>query len=90
VLKELSTLTPQEISIESFDSDFTKGTSEKRSVLIKGIVEDDFTDLESTLTGYVIKLGDSPLFGDILLQDKKIEKNESKSILKFTAEMEIL
>lgn len=61
----------------------------KRSVTLKGIVTSEFTDLESTLTGYVITLGDSPLFGDIRLKDKQIEKNSDSTVLKFTAEMEI-
>lgn len=105
VISEICSLTPKKISIISFDSDFTKTSPEtnkspaekkepqeekKRSVTLKGIVTAEFTDLESTLTGYVITLGDSPLFGDIRLKDKEIEKKANSTILKFTAEMEIL
>lgn len=104
IINELCTLTPQKISITSLASDFTKTRLEtgkaptdkkdapiegKRSVTLKGIVTSEFTDLESTLTGYVITLGDSPLFGDIRLKDKEIQKKSDSTVLKFTAEMEI-
>ena len=103
VINEICTLTPEKISITSLTSDFTKPepepekpataktetTEKKRSITLKGIVASDFTDLESTLTGFVIKLGDSPLFGDIQVQDKEIEKKADSTILKFTANMEI-
>ena len=102
IIHEVCALTPQKISITSFDSDFSKADSsedkkgkkeqikKKKSLIIKGIVKAEFTELESNLSGYVLKLGDSPLFGDILLLDKKIEKKADFAILKFTADMEIL
>ena len=101
IIHEICALTPQKISLTSFDSDFTKNdpgedknekkkqVKNKKSVIIKGVVKAEFTELESSLTGYVIKLGDSPLFGDITLLDKKIEEKADSSILKFTADMEI-
>ncbi len=100
VINEICSLTPEKINILSLDSNFIKEEPEagnkkkkkekKRSLTLQGIVSAEFTDLESTLTGYVITLGDSPIFGDILLQNKKIEKRSGASILKFTADMEIL
>jgi len=104
VINEICTFTPENISIVSLDSDLKKEDAKKdkgkkkegekngkaRSIKIKGIVKADFTSLESTLTGYVIKLGDSPLFGNINLEDKKVESAGQASILKFTADMEIL
>jgi len=104
IINEICSLTPEKIFITSLDSSFIKDDPQKedsakanknerkkkRSVTIKGIVKTEFTDLESTLTGYVIRLGDSPLFGDILLEDKEIEKKAESTVLKFTADMEIL
>lgn len=101
VINELCSLTPDAISLASFESDFKQevpaknkgGDKEKkarRSVLFKGIVSADYTSLESTLTGYVIKLGDSPVFGEIMLLNKSLESIEERNLLKFTADMEIL
>ncbi len=104
VMNEICTLTPENISIETFDADFIEEDAtetpknkraktqeaKKKHVKITGIVSAEFTSLESTLTGFVITLGDSPLFGDIDLNDKKVEQKGDSSILKFTAEMEIL
>lgn len=97
IISEICSLTPEKISITSFDSDFTitepktdkTSREKKRSLILKGVVTDKFTELESTLTGYIVKLSDSPLFGDIQLQDKEIEKKENSTILIFTADMEI-
>lgn len=100
IINEICSLTPEKISITSFDSDFMTLDSEtdkaskekkgkKRSVTIKGVVTADFNYLEPILTGYILKLGDSSLFGGILLQDKEIVKNADSAILKFTADMEI-
>ncbi len=60
-----------------------------RHLRLQGVVTEEFTALESTLTGYVIALGDSPLFGEISVEDKEVEQKEEGSILKFTADMEI-
>ncbi|WDP90794.1 MAG: hypothetical protein HUN04_14250 [Desulfobacter sp.] len=67
-----------------------KDTAHKKYLKIQGIVSAEFTSLESSLTGYVFKLGDSPLFGEIDLENKKVEQAGENSVLKFTANMEIL
>jgi len=105
VVNEICSLTPENISIVSLDADFKNNDAEdkkapgkktdnrngnRKYIKVQGIVSADFTFLESTLTGYVIKLGDSPLFGDIELENKKVEQSGDVSILKFTADMEIL
>jgi len=61
-----------------------------KSIIIKGVVNAAETDLDSTLTSYVIHLGDSPLFGDIKLQEKETVEKAPAPFLTFTADMEIL
>ncbi|MBI9089045.1 MAG: hypothetical protein JEZ12_07505 [Desulfobacterium sp.] len=101
VINELCSLTPDVISLVSLESDFKqelpdsvkksgKANKARRSVLLTGIVRVDYTALESTLTGYVITLGDSPVFGEIMLLNKTLESIEEENLLKFTADMEIL
>lgn len=109
VINELCTLTPDSISLLSFEADFKKDQQgqalqaskknkqsrdkekqERQSVLVKGVVTADYTSLESTLTAYVVRIGDSILFGEIMVLTKTIEKIGEKSVLSFTADMEIL
>lgn len=99
VINELCSLTPESIDLVSFEADFRqdrpdkqRGSDKKKtrlSVRFKGVVHGDYTSLESTLTGYVIMLEDSPLFGELMLLNKNIESMEESRILKFTADMEI-
>lgn len=109
VINELCTLTPDSITLLSFEADFKKDQQgqalqeskkdkqsldkekqERQSVLVKGVVTADYTSLESTLTAYVVRIGDSILFGEIMVLTKTIEKIGEKSVLNFTADMEIL
>ncbi len=99
VIKEICSKTPDNIFIISMDADFkvpaapqkNKGNAPKsRLMILNGMVKADYTALESTLTGYILKLGDSPFFKNIILQDKKIHANDDKNTLIFTAAMEIL
>ncbi len=102
VIQELTALTPDKIRITQMDTrlslpgskaeDVPKADEKapQKTLTLKGVVVDEFNALESTLTGYVIKLGDSPMFKEIRLADKKIEKQGEASILTFTADMEIL
>ncbi|MCP3941897.1 MAG: hypothetical protein GY710_10490 [Desulfobacteraceae bacterium] len=103
VINEICSLTPEKISLISLESDFrediiqnrpsnkkTTRVKRKKSVTIRGLVKTEFTALESALTGYVLGLGDSPLFGEILLRDKKVETQRDSNLLMFTADMEIL
>ena len=104
VISELCFLTPENISLTSMDAGLTEdknnnsegkkgkgntSSGSKRHMRVQGVVSAEFTALEATLTGYVISLGDSPLFGEIILEDKKVEQNGEDSILRFTADMEI-
>ncbi len=106
VVSELCSLTPENISIVSVDAGLIsskednagntngkksrKMSEKKRHFRLHGVVNAEFTALESSLTGYVIALGDSPLFGNVVLEDKKVEYSGNTNVLKFIADMEIL
>ncbi|MCG8566360.1 MAG: hypothetical protein MI747_14880 [Desulfobacterales bacterium] len=98
VVGEISNLTPDKVRITHLDARLAPPQPDKKikstspaqpNLMIQGVVVDQFNNLESTLTDYVIKLGDSPLFKNIQLSQKKIEKTGDTSFLAFTAEMEI-
>ena len=106
VISELCALTPENIEIFTLDASLTEPVDREdkdkkiknrkkigergRHMRLQGLVSEEFTTLESTLTGYVIKLGDSPLFGNIEVENKKIEQKKDRNILNFTVDMEIL
>ncbi|MBU2481207.1 MAG: hypothetical protein KJ760_08970 [Proteobacteria bacterium] len=99
VINEICSKTPDSISIISLDADFrspletgdnNKKAFQKRSMVLNGVVKTDHTSMESMLTGYIIKLGDSPFFQDIVLKDKKLETENNESHLIFTAVMEMI
>ncbi len=105
IINEISSMSNDEIRITSLTADFdakqlksannsksenTKPeNSKRRTVKLSGIVSAEYTALESTLSGYIIKLSDSPLFTDIFLEEKNIEKKNDRGIIKFKASMEI-
>ncbi len=66
-----------------------KEETKEKPLTLKGIVADDFTALESTLTGYIIQLNDSPFFKNINLEDKTLKSVNGEHSLLFTATMEI-
>ncbi|MGD9824945.1 hypothetical protein [Desulfobacter sp.] len=102
VISELCALTPENIDILTLEADLAepvdkdpKAKNEKSvggrgpHLRLQGVVSAEFTALESTLTGYVMTLGDSPLFGNIEIENKKIEQKKELNMLNFTVDMEI-
>ena len=103
VISELCALTPENIDILTLDAGLAepgdssgddknskKKTGERgRHMRLQGVASAEFTALESTLAGYVMKLGDSPVFGNIKVENKKIEQKKDNNILNFTVDMEI-
>ena len=102
VISEVCALTPENIDILTLDAGFSEPVDKDKKVKnkkrigergrhmrLQGVVSAEFTALESTLTGYVMTLGDSPLFGNIEVENKKIEQKKGLNILNFTVDMEI-
>ncbi|WP_035235468.1 hypothetical protein [Desulfobacter vibrioformis] len=102
VISEVCALTPENIDIltlkaelaESVDNDPKAKNKKKledrvRHMRLQGLVSAEFTALESTLTGYVMALDGSPLFGNIDVENKKIEQKKDLNTLNFTVDMEI-
>lgn len=102
VIGELCTKTPENIKIISMDADFRRPKADEkkekhqktkilpsRALIISGTVSAEFTALESTLTGYIISLSDSPFFNNVVLKEKKVHSEDKNNRLTFTAVMEI-
>jgi hypothetical protein len=56
------------------------------------MVRGEYTSLESELTGFILRLGDSRLLGSVTLAGKEVQtlKNSQGDVLVFTLSMEIL
>lgn len=102
VISELCTLTPENIDILTLDAGLAEppntdneNKNEKkigergRHMRLQGVVSAEFTALESTLTGFVMALSDSSIFGNIEIENKKIVQKKNGNILNFTIDMEI-
>lgn len=101
VINEICSATPDNISISSLDADFSyqnnKGTKSKKiskimpaKVIIHGSVESLESNVDSDFTGYILKLEDSKIFGDIEVLQKNIAGAGKNKILNFNLRLEII
>ncbi|MFH2091605.1 MAG: hypothetical protein ABIJ31_04505, partial [Pseudomonadota bacterium] len=101
LINEVISLTPPHIFIDSLHINrvddqiikpIKKNNTDKQQIsqiVLKGFVKTDSAALESTLTGLIIRLQDSLLFKNIVLEDKINDTDKAKDMLTFTALMEI-
>jgi len=99
IITEICLLTPDSISLISLDGQFPDILPSQdrrvvdampRRVTLKGRVLTNLTFLESTLTGFILKLDDSPLFNKVVVKKKEIMSKGNNRFLHFTAVMEVI
>ncbi len=99
IITEICLLTPDSISLISLDGQFPDISPSQESLVVdamprrvtlKGRVLTNLTFLESTLTGFILKLDDSPLFKKVVVEKKEIMSKDNNSFLHFTAVMEVM
>ncbi|MBF0117381.1 MAG: hypothetical protein HQK79_00980 [Desulfobacterales bacterium] len=59
---------------------------------VEGIISGDRLTLETAFTGYLVKLKDSPLFGEVVEKEVKYQpdpNDKTKEVLQFSAKLEI-
>jgi len=88
-LSEITSLTPESISLVHMSSEAAEnlsGVSEsvERKLLLKGIVTGGRASLETTLTVYVARLNQSPLFESVEVDSLKLVDSEEGLCLLFT------
>ena len=94
VIYDISHFTPDYIRMTSLTYDHKQDQKNPdhttKTVSIEGQVSAHPYLLDSELDTYILKLSESPVFGDIQIIDKRIHKDEKNSRLFFKATLEVL
>ncbi len=100
VIGEISELTPSNIRLfnvslelgeaQPSGQDKEKDEDQKRLLVFEGIVFGDRLTSETSLTGYLIRLKNSPMFGQPVIQKKSFEFIKDEEVMRFTAHVELV
>ena len=97
VVSEICRHTPDHIKLSSlnYTREPGKETSEpeKKQLTLRGRVTAHLYSLDAGLDRYILTLSESPIFGDINIQDKKVSDQSvsgDKAVLTFTAILEVI
>jgi len=95
VINEISNITPSEIKLVSITANFGDGmiplgNDRKQTLVVEGIITGDRLTFESTLAGYVVKIGSSPLFSTPSIENKSFKFFNNKEVLQFRAMLDLV
>ena len=93
VIREVCHLTTEKMDIFLLDANFppkNEGKAAQKTLTLKATITDTLEELEPSLTKFVVDMGESPMFKNIILTHKKIQRRGPKSTLEFSATMEVL
>ncbi|MFH2219359.1 MAG: pilus assembly protein PilM [Pseudomonadota bacterium] len=95
IIKTVSDMTPPNIRLLSISADFGKPSEEasdsKKNILVlDGIVLKGDVPYEAVLAGFIVKLKNSPLFGQSSVNRRSFEFIENQEVLRFTAQLELV
>lgn len=95
VISEISHITPSNVRLISVNfrrlpSEDAKSTTDTRRIRIEGIVFGTANGLESSLTGYMLTLKNSPMFVKPSIKEKSLEYYSDQEVLHFVAELSVL
>lgn len=100
IISEISDLTPANIRLFNVavelgegrvnDEDKEKDEDQKRLLVFEGVVFGDRLTSETSLTGYLIRLKNSPLFGQPVIQKKSFEFIKNEEVMRFAVHLELV
>jgi hypothetical protein len=95
VINEISNITPAEIKLLNITANFGDGikanTDERRQTLIlEGIITGDRLTFESTLAGYIVRIGSSPLFHTPSIENKSFKFFNNVEVMQFRAMLDLV
>jgi Tfp pilus assembly PilM family ATPase len=94
VINEISALTPEEIRLLTIQADFgkdlKKGSENKNTLKVEGIVTGDRLTFESRLAAYIVALRGSPMFRSPSIENKAFKYLENKEVMVFTARLDLV
>lgn len=89
VIAELSNLVQPNIRLLNLKASLGAAAGKTQGVEIEGVVWGEKKSLQSSLTAYVLKLDNSPLFNQVKIQKTSEENFRRGTVLRFTATMNI-
>jgi len=94
-INEISAITPPEIKLLGITANLGElsakpGARTDQTLVIEGIIMGDRLTFESSLAGYVVTLGSSPMFQSPSIESKSFKFYENKEVLIFTAMLDLV
>jgi len=95
VINEITTITPSEIKLLSIKAEFGAGSNPdgarvQQTLVVEGIIMGDRLTFESTLAGYIVQLGSSPMFHTPSIENKSFKYFKNKEVLQFRAMLDLV
>ena len=95
VINEISSITPAEVKLLSITASFgdkakSNGDGRRQTLVLEGIITGDRLTFESTLAGYVVKIGSSPLFNTPSVENKSFKFFDNEEVLQFRAMLDLV
>ncbi len=95
IIKDLSMRTPSNIRLLSVTANFggiteNKGKNSPKILEVDGIILEDRELLESSFAGYLMKLEDSPVFGQLSIIKNDLEVYEEREVLHFVLNIQLV
>jgi len=95
VINEISNMTPPRIRLLSITANLgavagTKDKTEKKFLLLDGIIFGSHLTFDASLAGYLVKLKSSPIFEEPIIKKKFLEFLGDREVLHFTAELKLV
>jgi Tfp pilus assembly PilM family ATPase len=94
VLREISNLTPSNIRLLNINAQLganpeSTEENQEKILILEGIILGNRLEFETSLAEYLIKLKDSPLFNQPIIDKKSSGFYDNKEVLRFTARLKL-
>jgi hypothetical protein len=95
VINEISNITPSEIKLLSITAHLgntpnKEGVGDRQTLVVEGIITGDRLTFESTLAGYVVRIGSSPMFNTPSVENKSFKFFNNEEVLQFRAMLDLV
>jgi len=94
IVSELASLTPKDIRLLRISYDLSpepdkKGHRPVRTLMMDGVVFGNRQIFDTTLAGFLLRLKNSPLFGNFRIPTRRYETLNDREVLRFTGEITV-
>ena len=78
------------ITADFGDAKSTNGEGARQTLVLEGIITGDRLTFESTLAGYIVRIGSSPLFNTPSVENKSFKFFNNEEVLQFRAMLDMV